>query len=92
MQSTGAAAPKGNFGASETNAAAAPPMAALSTEAAPADGSDTTIIAPEPALPQKKTKHSGQYAPNGKIKPSPGLGSVFRRLFSDRAPTPSRGL
>ena len=92
MQSTDAAAPKGNFGASESNAAAAPPMAALSTEAAPADGSNTTIIAPEPAPPQKKTKHAGQYAPNGKLKPAPGLGSVFRRLFSDRAPTPSRGL
>jgi hypothetical protein len=88
-----AAAPGGG----EANAASAPPpgIASLSetspaTEASPTD----VLVAPEPALPQKKivkNKTAGPNAANGvsgvnsKNKPDPGLGSVLRRLFSARA-------
>jgi hypothetical protein len=62
----------------------APGFASLSdvppaTEAAPAEPSDQALI---PLPPVKKSKQHAAYASNGKYQPTPGLGTVLRRLFS----------
>jgi hypothetical protein len=46
-----------------------------------ADMPDEGLLRPEPA--EKKAKHhvGGTYASNGKDKPTPGLGSLLRRIF-----------
>lgn len=64
-------------GATGMAALSATPVAA--SETTTSDAPDLTITAPEPALPQKKTKHAA------KPKSEPGLGSVFRHLFSAAA-------
>jgi hypothetical protein len=68
----------------------APGMAALSEappaiEAAPADTPDQALVPPETVPSEKKaTKHhvASGYASNARDRPTAGLGTVLRRLFS----------
>ena len=67
-----------------TPAATAESVAAQSeppkvVDAAPGDAADgTSIMAPEPAGPPKKTKHHAA----SKAGPAPGIGSFFKRMFA----------
>jgi hypothetical protein len=65
----------------------APGFASLSdvppaTEAAPAEPADQALIPPQTVPPVKKSKQHAAYASSGKYQPTPGLGTVLRRLFS----------
>ena len=65
----------------------APGFASLSdvrpaTEAVPAEPPDQALIPPQTMPPVKKSKQHAAYASNGKYQPTPGLGTVLRRLFS----------
>jgi hypothetical protein len=65
----------------------APGFASLSdvrpaTEAVPAESADQALIPPQTVPPVKKSKQHAAYASNGKYQPTPGLGTVLRRLFS----------
>ncbi|MFZ3334397.1 MAG: hypothetical protein WBF24_07470 [Xanthobacteraceae bacterium] len=51
------------------------------TETAPAEASDQALIPPQ-TVPVKKPKPHAAYASNSKYQPTPGLGTVLRRLFS----------
>jgi hypothetical protein len=87
-QSTAIAA--GASGPSAVPAAApkpAPGFASLAdvppaTEAAPAEPSDQALIPPQAVPPVKKSKQHAAYASNGRYQPTPGLGTVLRRLFN----------
>jgi len=79
-----------NSAASGGSAASAPKpasgFASLSgapsaTEAAPAETTDQALVPPQ-TVPVKKIKSHAAYASNGKFQPTPGLGTVLRRLFS----------
>jgi hypothetical protein len=52
------------------------------TEAAPAELPDQALIPPQTVPPVKKSKQHAAYASSGKYQPTPGLGTVLRRLFS----------
>jgi hypothetical protein len=63
-----------------TGIAALSAAPAAAPETTTSDAPDLTITAPEPVLPQKKTKHAAT-----KPKTEPGLGSVLKHLFSSAA-------
>jgi hypothetical protein len=56
------------------------------TEAAPAETTDRALIPPQP-VPAKKPKLHAAYASNSKYKPTPGIGTALRRLFSPHSGT-----
>ncbi len=84
-----------SVGSATVTAPPAPSVAALSegtpaTAAAPADATDQSSVAPAEESPPKKpaAKHAGTGNPaNAKNKPTPGLGTVLRQLFTAHAGT-----
>ncbi len=52
------------------------------TETAPAETPDQALIPPQTVPPVRKPKPHAAYASNSKYQPTPGLGTVLRRLFS----------
>lgn len=60
---------------------------ASAIETAPAETRDQALIPPQTVPPVKKPKPHAAYASNARYQPTPGLGTVLRRLFSPHTGT-----